>query len=191
MREEYVGALYGLAIFVGLHVERLDFLGIISEDDGLLEVFFHEITLVFGSQVATPRYGELKLLTFCHSSFKQCNTFCVSETHKFSVNYRTKTLKQRIVDHLVEEFEIFHAVIECPTHAILDEVFFQIHQSLEIHESNFWLNHPELCQVARSVGVFSTEGWTKSVDGTQSGRTQLTFELTRHSETSRFSKEII
>ena len=37
---------YGLAIFVLLHVEGLDFLGIVGEDNGTFEVLLHEIALV-------------------------------------------------------------------------------------------------------------------------------------------------
>ena len=62
---------------------------------------------------------------------------------------------------------------------------------MEIHESNFGLNHPKLCQVAGSIGVLCTEGRAKGVDCAQSSRTQLTFELARHCEASRYSEEII
>ena len=60
-REEYVHGADGLAVVVLLHVEGLDFLGIVGEYHGAFEVFFHQVALVFALQVGAPVYGELEL----------------------------------------------------------------------------------------------------------------------------------
>ena len=51
----------------------------------------------------------------------------------------------------VEEFKVVLAVLQSPTDTVLDEVFLKIHQTSEVEECYLRLNHPELCQVARSV----------------------------------------
>ena len=191
LREEHVGALHRFAVFVGLHVERLNFLRIINHDDGLLEMLFHEIAFMFGSQVATPIYGEFKLFALGNGFFEQTNTFCVRQAHEFGVDHRAQTIDQGVVDHLVEEFEVVSTVFECPTHAVLDEVFFEIHQFREIHKRNFRLNHPELREVARGIGVFGAERGAEGVDRTECRGTELTFELSRYGQSRALTEEVV
>ena len=52
----------------------------------------------------------------------------------------------------------------------------------EVDERHLGLYHPELSQVAWSVGVFGTEGGAEGVDGTQGSGTELTLELSAHGE---------
>jgi hypothetical protein len=47
----------GLAVGVELHVEGLDLLGVIRDEDGALEDLLREIALVLGLQVAAPEHG--------------------------------------------------------------------------------------------------------------------------------------
>ena len=47
---------------------------------------------------------------------------------------------------------------------VLQKIFGQLGQTVQIAESHFRLDHPELGQVARGVGVFGTECGAKGVD---------------------------
>ena len=153
-----------------------------GHDDWLLEVFLHEVAFMFRSKVIAPIARELKLATVLDSLLKDTDTLCVVETYEILTKHTFEAFDESFVNHLVEELKVVLTVIECPTHTILDEVLFQVHEIIEIHESNLWLNHPELCQVARGVGILCTESRTKGVDGTQCCSTKLTFQLTRYGE---------
>ena len=60
--EQYVHSAYGLAVVVLLHVEGLDLLGIVDQDDGTLEVLLDQITLVLRSAGRSPsRSGNSNL----------------------------------------------------------------------------------------------------------------------------------
>ena len=100
-------------------------------------------------------------------------------------------IEQGVVDHLVEEFEIVCAVFECPSHAVFDEIFFEIHQFREVHEGYFGFDHPELRKVARSVGVFGAERRTEGVDGTECCGAEFAFELAGYGQTGAFAEEIV
>ena len=53
---------HGLTVGVQLHVEGLDLLGVVRDEDGLLEDHFRQVPLVFGLQVAAPVDGILELV---------------------------------------------------------------------------------------------------------------------------------
>ena len=53
---------HGLAVGVQLHIEGLDLLGIVRDEDGLLKDHFRQVPLVFGLQVAAPVDGILELV---------------------------------------------------------------------------------------------------------------------------------
>ena len=50
-QEQYVHSAYGLAVVVLLHVEGLDVLGIVDQDDGTLEMLLDQITLMLLSLI--------------------------------------------------------------------------------------------------------------------------------------------
>ena len=62
---------------------------------------------------------------------------------------------------------------------------------MHIVESHLRLNHPELCEVARSVGVLGTESRSEGVDFTQGHCSQFTLQLTAHRETGPLAEEIL
>ena len=98
--------------------------------------------------------------------------------NEIGIQYTLQTSDQALINHLVQESKVVLAVLECPTDTVLDEIFLQLHQTVHIQESNLWLYHPELSQVARSITVLCTEGWTEGVDSTECRSTQLTLQLT-------------
>ena len=142
-------------------------------------------------QVVAPVAGELEFATVLDGLLKDADTLCVVEAHEVFTKHTFETFDESLINHLVEELEVILAVVECPTHTVLDEIFLQIHQVIEIHESDFRLNHPELCQVARGVGVLGTESRAEGVDGSEGCSTQFTFQLTRNGEGSLLAKEVV
>ena len=53
---EAVHSCYGLAVFVQLHIERLDLLRIIGYEYRSLEFFLRQVSLMLGLQIASPEY---------------------------------------------------------------------------------------------------------------------------------------
>ena len=102
-----------------------------------------------------------------------------------------EAFKQRLVDHLVEEVEVVGAVVECPAHAVLDEVLGEVHIVVDVVEGYFRLNHPELGEVARRVGVFGAERGAESVDCAEGGGAEFAFELSAHGERGGLAEEVV
>ena len=91
---------------------------------------------------------------------------------------------------LSEERQVIHTVIKRPLHTVLDELLCQIHILLDLKESYFGLDHPELCEVTRCIGVLRAERWPEGVDTTKCQRSHLTLELTRYGERRMTSEEV-
>ena len=201
LREQHVGALYGLfhllsvedgLLFVNLHVESLYLLGVVGHDDRLLEVFLHKVALVLGSKVVAPIAGELELLlALGNSLLKDFDALGVRQAYEGFLQHTLKALDESLVNHLVEELEVVLAVVQCPTHAILDEVFLKVHEVVQVDEASFGLHHPKLGKVARCVAVLGTEGGTEGVDGSQGGGAKLALELTAHGEACLLAEEVV
>ena len=79
LREEHIHSTYRFAIVVLLHIERLDFFRIIRQDNWTLEVVFHQITFVLGSQVDPPVYGEFKLMSLRYGFFQNLDAFRIRQ----------------------------------------------------------------------------------------------------------------
>ena len=85
-----------LAVLVLLHVESLDFLRIVGENYGLLEVLLHEIALVLALEVGAPVYGEFELLASIPP--KNLHALAVAETHEIILDHEFQTLDEVLVD---------------------------------------------------------------------------------------------
>ena len=59
--EEHVHGAHGAAIVVLLHVEGLDFTGIVGKYHRLAEMLFHEVALVLALEVGAPVDGNSNL----------------------------------------------------------------------------------------------------------------------------------
>ncbi len=58
--EEYVHGANGAAVVVLLHIEGLDILGIVGEDNGLAEVLLYQVALVLALEVDAPFNGNFE-----------------------------------------------------------------------------------------------------------------------------------
>ena len=77
LREEYVGALYGLSVLVDLHVERLDIPRIIGHYHRFAEVLLNQVALVLRAQIVAPVAREFELMTVLDSLLQNIDTFGV------------------------------------------------------------------------------------------------------------------
>ena len=82
-REEHIHSPDGLAVFVLFHIEGLDVLRIVSEDDRAAEMLLHEIALVLGLQVHSPIYREFEFLS---ALLKYLDTFGVGEPYEIGLD---------------------------------------------------------------------------------------------------------
>ena len=139
-------------------------------------------------QVATPSARELEFLA---ALAKDTDTLGVVKPYKVASNNTTEALDKFLVEHIIEELQVAHTVVECVLNAVFDKLLSQRHIVLQVVERHLGLNHPELCQVAGSIGVLGTEGGTKGVNLTKRESTQLTLQLTRHGQCSLASKEVL
>ena len=154
-------------------------------------MLFHKIALMLGGQVDAPADGELELVAFGDGLFQYLDTLGVGQAHKVGVDDSLQALDETVVNHLVEELEVIHAVVEGPADAVFDELLFEGGEVVELVEGHLGLNHPELCQVARSVRVFCAEGRTKCIDLTQRGSTELAFQLAADGEGGELAEKVL
>lgn len=89
-----------------------------------------------------------------------------------------------------EEINIGSVVQKDVPQAVFEVIFSQIHVIGQVSEGNFRFNHPELGQMAGSVGVFSSESRSKGVDVTHSTVVVLNCQLTRDGEVGGLIKEV-
>ena len=189
--EEHVGALHGAAVVVLLHVEGLDVLGIVDHDDGALEVLLDEVALVLGGEVDAPADGELELVAFGDGLFEDADALGVGQADELGVDDGAEALDEARVDHLVEELEVVHAVVEGPADAVFDELLFEGGEAFEVVEGHLGLDHPELGQVAGRVAVFGAEGGAEGVDFAQRGGAELALELSADGQGGHLAEEVL
>ena len=78
---------------------------------------------------------------------------------------------------------------------VLDEVFHELlgelHVVVDVVEGHFRLDHPELREVARGVGVLRPEGGAEGVDLAHGGGAELALELAAHGEAGLLAEEVL
>ena len=109
LREQHVHGAYRLAVFVLLHVERLDLFRVVDQDNRLLEVALDQITFVLALQVEAPADRELELLAAFLEDF---DPFGIVQPHEIVLDDETKSLEQFSVVHLGQKRQIVRAVFE-------------------------------------------------------------------------------
>jgi hypothetical protein len=154
----------GLAAVVLPHVEALDGLGVIDDDNGALVHFVRQVALVLACEVGTPafRFQNPLLLGFAND----VHSFGVGQHGELLVHDLPQAREQPFT-LLVEESDVFGAAIDRFLHAKLDEVDGVADVVADVGEGKLGLNHPELGQVLVRVGVLRPEGGSERVDGGQ------------------------
>ena len=82
-------------------------------------------------------------------------------------------------------FELFTVFFDDFLNDGAEKVFGQVHIAFEIHIGDFRFNHPELREVAPSLGLFGPEGRPEAIGLAKSHRSRFLIELAGLAEISR------
>ena len=186
--EEHVHGAHGAAIVVLLHVEGLDFTGIVGKYHRLAEMLFHEVALVLALEVGAPVDGELELAARC---LEYLDTFGIGKAHEVVVEHELQTAHKLLVEMLGEEVDIVATVVESIADTVLHELLCKIHIVGNVVERHFGLYHPELGEVARRVAVLGAESRTEGVYRSESRGSELAFELAAHGKSRGLPEEVL
>ena len=178
----------GLAVVVLAHIERLDLLGVIDKEDGLLINLLGEVALVLGLKVNAPIYRELEV---CLRLFEDLDSLGIGYLCVISITKVGKASKESLVNEAVEELELCLAVIHYVVDDVLDHIPSELHIVIKIRKCDLRLDHPELCRVTCGVGVLCSEGRTEGVDVTERHSVGLALKLTRNGEVCALAEEVL
>ena len=151
-------------------------------------MLLHEVALVLRLKVAAPVAGKFELAA---RSLQNLDAFGIVESFELVVQHELQPRDQLLIPHLVHELQILAAVLQRIADQVFEELLGQLHIVLQLVERHLRLDHPELGEVARRVGVLGTERGAEGVDPPQRQRAQLAFELARHGEVAGFAEEIL
>ena len=191
LREEHVHAADGLSVLVLLHVEGLDVLGEVDQDDRLAEVLLHEVALVLALEVGAPVDRVLELLAVRDGLLEDVHGLRVGDALESDAQHAAEPLDQAVVILVVEELQVVHAVVQGVLDEVFHELFGEFHVVVDVVEGHFRLDHPELREVARGVGVLRPEGGAEGVDLAHGGGAELALELAAHGEAGLLAEEVL
>ena len=191
LREEHIHSADSLAILILLHVESLDILREIDEDNRLAEMFLHKIALMLALEVGTPMYRVLELLTFADSLLEDFDSLGICNFFKGYAKHASEALDKAVVIFVIKELQVVHAVVKSVLDEILHELLGKGHVIVDVIEGHLRLDHPELCEVARSIGVLGTEGRTESIDLAYGSSAELAFKLAADGKAGLFAEEVL
>ena len=154
-------------------------------------MLLYKIALVFALEVCTPVYGILELLTVLDGFFQDLHCLGVGNLLECNSKNAAKPFDKAVVVFVVQELEVVHAVVKGVLYKVFYELLCKGHVVVNVVERHFRLYHPELCQVAGSVGVFCAEGRTEGVDFAYGCCSKLAFKLAAYGKGSLLAKEIL
>ena len=185
---QQVGGGHGLAVGVLLHIEGLDVLGVVGDEDGLLIDDLGDVPLVLGLQVTAPIHG---ILEFHVRLFQQVDGVGVVQHHKVAVHHALQLLDQALLKELVEELQLGGAVLHHVGDDVLDHLGGDLNDVRQLGEGHLRLHVPELGHVAGGVGVFGAEGGAESIDLTKGHGRHLALQLTGHGQAGTLAEEVV
>ena len=151
----------GLAVVVQLHVEGLDLLGIVCDEDGALEFLLGEVALVLGLQITAPGY---LIVEFIVVLLEDLDGIGIGHMSEIGVEDMVEAVQKALVDELVEEVHLFGCILQHIADDVFEHVFGQLHVVLEVCEAELGLDHPELSCVTGGVGDLCAESRSEGVD---------------------------
>ena len=122
--------------------------------------YLGEEALVLGLEVAAPVHGVLE---FVAGVFQKLHRLGVAHPGKVGGGHVREPLHQALVHKGVEEGHLVGTLLHNGVDDILDHGLGHVHIALEVAEGHLWLNHPELCGMARGVGLLCPEGGAEGV----------------------------
>ena len=178
----------GLAVGVELHVERLDLLRIVRDEDRALEDLLGEIALMLGLQVAAPEDLVVELVVVLLEELDGLGIGDVAEVGGHDV---LQAVDEALVDELVEEGHLLRRVVEHVGDDELDHILGELHVVGEVGKRDLRLDHPELGRVAGGVGVFGAEGRAEGIDVAEGLREGLAVELAGDGQVRLLAEEVL
>mmetsp|Transcript_19201 Transcript_19201/g.67773 ORF Transcript_19201/g.67773 Transcript_19201/m.67773 type:complete len:606 (+) Transcript_19201:86-1903(+) len=190
-RHQDVHGAHRLAVLAQLHVEGLDALRVVGDDDRLVEDDVRQVALVLAAEVDAPErlLVELGLLQDLRVR-EDLDGARVGDALKGRGDDGLQPLDEPLLDALVEELEVGGAVVEAELRAELDVVLREVHVRLEVRERDLGLDHPELGEVAAGVAVLRAEGRAESVHVAHRHRERLHLQLPRHRHVGLPAEEV-
>ena len=185
---EHIDRGYRLSVVIETHIERLDLLRVIGDEDRLFEYLFGKESFVFGLKVCAPIYGVLELVFML---FKYLYRTSIGDLFEIAVYDMVKPFDKTLIHKVVEELHFFRALFEDVFNNVLDHVSSEIHIVVKIGESNFRLNHPELSGVAVGIALLRSESGSESINVAERERETLCVELTAYGKVGAFTEEVL
>ena len=186
--DQHIGCGDGLAVGVLLHVEALDLLRVVGDEDGLLEHHLGQVALVLGLDVHAPLHGELELLVVL---LQDLDGVGVADAAKLAVCHQLKALDEALVDELVEESHLIGAVVQNVADDVLGHGLGGVHVAVQIAERHLRLDHPELGGVAGGKALLSAEGGAKGVHLAERHCHGLGFQLAGNGQVDGLLEEVL
>ena len=138
----------GFPVVVKAHIESLDFLRIIGEENGFFINLLGKISLVFALKVATPENG---IFEFVFNRLEDLYRFGIRQSHKVARHNVRKPVDKPLIHEVVEKFEFGGTGFHNVRNNVLNHRFRNVHIVRKVGESHFRLDHPEFRGVTRRV----------------------------------------
>ena len=178
----------GLSVLVQLHVESLDLLRVVGDEDGLLEDLLGEAALVLGLQIAAPEHLVIETIVVL---LQDLDGLGVGDAAKIGIHHVVQTIQQSLVHKAVEEVHLLRAVLQHIADHIFQHGLGQLHIVLKIREGDLRLDHPELRRMACGVGILGAEGGAEGVNRTECLAEGLHVQLTADSKVRLLAEEVL
>ena len=185
---QHIGCSHGLAVGVLLHVEALDLLRVVGDEDGLLEHHLGQVALVLGLDVHAPLHGELELLVVL---LQNLDGIGVADAAELAACHQLEALDEALVDELVEEGHLIGAVVQHIADDVLGHGLGGIHVAVQVAEGHLRLDHPELGGVAGGEALLGAESGAEGVHLAEGHGHGLGLQLAGNGQVDRLFKEVL
>ena len=178
----------GLAVVIHTHIESLDILRIVGQEDGALEVLFGQISLVLGLQVAPPVHGILEFLT---AFLQNLDRVGVLDLFEFQLEHLVEPIQKVLIHKLIQELDVLRATLQGVAHAEFQKVLDERHIVLEVGKGDLGLDHPELGGVTAGIAVLGAEGGTEGIDVAERHAEGLDVQLSADGEICLLTEKVL
>mmetsp|Transcript_11425 Transcript_11425/g.47912 ORF Transcript_11425/g.47912 Transcript_11425/m.47912 type:complete len:372 (+) Transcript_11425:50-1165(+) len=187
---EHVHRGDGFVVVVQAHVERLDVLGVVVHDDRLLVHLLREVPLVLGGEVDAPLHRVHKLHALRHRLLQNLNRLRVRDAPEGVLRDVLDAREAFFVVHLAQKLQVRAVALQHVVQAVAHVILGALHVVLQVGKGELGLDHPELGEVARGVGVLRAERGAERVHGGHRARVRLHVELPGDGQERRLVEEI-
>ena len=157
-------------------------------DDRLFKCLLGEKTLVLRLQVAAPVYRELERIVVL---FENRDRLGIRDALECACCNAFQRGDQAVFDPFVEERKVGGVLFKRFPDEKPDEFLGEVHVAGQAAEGHFRLDHPELGQMARRIGIFRPERGAEGVHLAKRERVDFSFELPGHRQARAFSEKVV